>query len=603
MNIYSSNIQKYDALGLGINKSLNRLSVLRLVVFVCSAALIVYLANERMSALILIVAPICVLPFSYLIKRHNQLAYDKRHADFLKEINENEVLRLGNKLNGFPTGQAFISRDHPYVADLDIFGPHSFFQLLNRTTTESGSVCLAEWLSAPASKAVILERQEAIQELGPKLDWRQHFQASGMHFRNPKSDFNKLLMWIKGPVQLLPNQSKYLVACIFLSIFSTWAAAYALISYNIIPVTAILLINYFVLKKVAQTAEDIIDNTHENIKILGGYQSLITHIEPVVFNSTILQKLQSGFKQGNYSAADEIKQLRKILEIFQLRGTKKTDRNKFYPMFNLFWLLDIYWIILTEKWKTKNKAHLRSWASAVSEFEVLSSLAGFSYANPSFTFPKFSDKPCTVYFERVGHPLISPESRVCNDFHIEGRGEIAMITGSNMAGKSTFLRTVGANLVLALMGAPCCARSAQVSEIKIFSSMRTQDNLEEGISSFYAELKRIEQLLQLIESGQSVFFLLDEMFKGTNSKDRHKGGFSLIKQLEELNAFGIISTHDLDLANLTGKHQLVVNYSFNSEIREGIMTFDYKLSPGLCRDFNASELMKRSGIKILSGME
>ncbi len=157
---------------------------------------------------------------------------------------------------------------------------------------------------------------------------------------------------------------------------------------------------------------------------------------------------------------------------------------------------------------------------------------------------------------------------------------------------------------MALMGAPCCARSAQVSEIKIFSSMRTQDNLEEGISSFYAELKRIEQLLQLIESGQSVFFLLDEMFKGTNSKDRHKGGFSLIKQLEELNAFGIISTHDLDLANLTGKHQLVVvNYSFNSEIREGIMTFDYKLSPGLCRDFNASELMKRSGIKILSGME
>jgi DNA mismatch repair ATPase MutS len=203
----------------------------------------------------------------------------------------------------------------------------------------------------------------------------------------------------------------------------------------------------------------------------------------------------------------------------------------------------------------------------------------------------------------LGHPLINKDKRVCNTFRLKGRGEIAMITGSNMAGKSTFLRTIGINLVLAFMGAPCCATSARVSVIKIFSSMRTQDNLEEGVSSFYAELRRVEQLLKLIESGEAVFFMLDEMFKGTNSKDRHHGGFSLIKQLREMNAFGIISTHDLDLAILAGKHRLVSNYSFNSAIQGDEIIFNYALTDGLCTDFNASALMKRSGIKILSQID
>jgi DNA mismatch repair ATPase MutS len=315
--------------------------------------------------------------------------------------------------------------------------------------------------------------------------------------------------------------------------------------------------------------------------------------------------LQSAFRQHSYSAAIEINMLKKILGIFQLRGTKGDSiaSNKFYPIFNIFWLLDIYLIILTEKWKYRNKSYLKSWASAVSEFEVLSSLAGFHYSNPSFTFPEIKEEPYSIHFEMLGHPLISPESRVCNHFNLNGRGKIAMITGSNMAGKSTFLRTVGVNLVLALMGAPCCAKSGQVSDMKIFTSMRTQDNLEEGISSFYAELKRIEQLMKLIKSGEAIFFHLDEMFKGTNSEDRHKGGVSLIKQLSELNAFGIISTHDLELAKLAGNHMIVDNYSFYSEIQEGEMIFNYELTKGICKDFNASELMKKSGIKILSNIK
>ena len=316
----------------------------------------------------------------------------------------------------------------------------------------------------------------------------------------------------------------------------------------------------------------------------------------------MLQKLQSIFSQHNYSAATEISRLKKILETFQLRGVKRQalGRNLIYVIFNVFWLLDVYWIIQTERWKQRNRPFIKSWASAVSEFEVLSSLAGFSFANPSFTFPEIKEEPYVIRFEMLGHPLISPDKRVCNHFQLDGQGQIVMITGSNMAGKSTFLRTVGLNLVLALMGAPCCAKSGQVSNMKIFTSMRTQDNLEEGISSFRAELKRIEQLLKMINSGEAIFFLLDEMFKGTNSQDRYRGGVSLIKQLTELNACGVISTHYLELAKLAGNNMIVTNYSFNSAIREGEMTFDYKLTDGVCKDFNASELMKKSGIKILA---
>lgn len=576
----------------------------RLLVFIFAIVIITILANERMIALVAIAALFGFLGFGHVINRYNRTVYLKRHTTFLKEINAQGMLRLENKLSEFESGQNYIRYEHPYIADFDIFGQHSLFQLINRTTTESGRELLAAWLSEAAAKEVILERQEAILELSPKLDWRQNLQALGMHHQNAKSDYQKLLAWIEQPVHLLPQQTKYLMAAILLSLLSTaafilyLAHAFSSDSFTyLIPLAIILAVNYFaVIKRIKPFTSEILENV-DNAKILGNYQSLIVKIKVEKFHSAILQRLQSAFSQGNLSAASEIRMLKKILQVVENTG------NQLYPIFNIFWLIDIHWILATERWKERNRNHLRSWAAAVSEFEVLSSLAGFAYSNPSFTFPDIKTAPYIIHFERLGHPLISPEKRVCNDFTLKGQGQIAMITGSNMAGKSTFLRTVGINLVLALTGAPCCATAGQVAHMKVFSSMRTQDNLEEGVSSFYAELKRVEQLLQLIESGQAIFFLLDEMFKGTNSQDRHKGGASLIKQLSEMNAFGMISTHDLELAKLTEKHKIVNNYSFNSAIQEGAMTFDYTLTPGICRDFNASELMKRSGIKILPMVE
>ena len=607
MNTYQQNIAKHQQTVKELNKKLTELSWSRLVVFVFAVFLIVLFASNGMAVITWLLVLVAGGSFAFLMRQHNQAAYQKQHATFLIEINEQEILRQQNQLATFPDGRTFIRRDHPYVADLDVFGSHSLYQLINRTTTEAGRERLADWLSEATSSAEIIERQRAVQELTPQLAWRQEFQAAGQHFTNRQSDFRTLLAWLNEPVQLLPHQTKYRVVSIILALLTTLALLYHMrFAYasdfllNSLPLIAMLIVNFLFLKRLKPLAEEIIDRTHENVKTLGGYQALILKIESEAFQSPRLQQLQAAFRQDNFSASQEINTLKKILEIAQLKGTESTGDNKLYPIINLLWIIDPHWIIRAERWKTRNRAYVKAWADAVGTFEALSSLAGFAHANPTYTFPEVREGACTIRFDTLGHPLLPPDRRVCNDFNLRSADNIVMITGSNMAGKSTFLRTVGANLVLALMGAPCCATSGEVTVMQLFSSMRTQDNLEEGVSSFYAELKKIEQLLKLIQSGEPIFFLLDEMFKGTNSKDRHRGGFSLIKQLEELNAFGIISTHDLELADEAGKHALVTNYSFNSDIREGEMTFDYHLTPGLCRDFNASELMRRSGINILS---
>ncbi|MCK4665057.1 MAG: hypothetical protein KAT68_19470 [Bacteroidales bacterium] len=611
MKVYQENIKKYNAKTLRLKKVLNRISLLRLLIFVISSTILITLFSINLITPIFIVFPSSILCFAFVIKHHNKIAYLRKHTSFLKRINESEILREKCNLEEFDTGHKFINQNHPYTSDLDIFGQHSIFQLVNRTTTESGMILLSEWLSEPAPNYEIHDRQKAIKELSQKLDWRQDFQASGMHFQNKKSDYYKLLDWIESPIVLLKYRRIYIAVAIILPVLLLLGLYFFLVNLNspngyiyLSLMILVLFINYMILRKVSPLAENIVETSTENLITLRGYRTLINKIESESFKSKKLYELQSILIKGKYSAYNEINRLCRILDFSHQRPIKKQPigGNHFYFMLNYFLLLDIYLIIGAEKWKSKNKVFLKPWSRVVSEFEVINSLAGFCYSNPSYTFPQLEEKNNYIHFESLGHPLINYNKRVCNNFHSEGQGDIVMITGSNMGGKSTFLRAVGVNLVLSLAGAPCCTKNGQVSNLKLYSSMRTQDNLKKGISSFYAELSRIEKMLKLIESSQNTFFLLDEMFKGTNSEDRHKGGFSLINQLSKLKTSGIIATHDIELAKLSGNKRLVTNYSFNSEIKDNSMIFSYELHPGICNDFNASELMEKSGIKIISNI-
>src|SRR5690606_38724456 len=546
-----------------------------LLIFVISSIILIYLFSNNLFTPFFIIFPISVLGFAFVLKYHTKIAYLRKHTSFLKRINEHEILREKCHLEDFDTGHEFVNHNHPYISDLDIFGQHSVFQLVNRTTTESGMILLSKWLSEPASNNEINERQIAIKEISPKLEWRQDFQASGMHFQNKKSDYFKLLEWVKKPVVLIKYGRLYSTIAIILPVlfvlfsyffYSNLDSLNGFIYFSLMIL--VLFTNYIILRRAAPQAEYIVETSTKNLKTLRGYTTLINKIEKESFKSKKLNELQSIFNHNKYSASNEIIKLCRILDFSQQKGIKGQPfgGNQFYPFLNFFLLFDVHLVIDTEKWKLKNKETLKSWADVISEFEVINSFAGFSYSNPSYTFPEISERNTYVHFELLGHPLINSNTRVCNDFHSEGQGDVVMITGSNMGGKSTFLRTVGVNLVLALAGAPCCAKYGQVSNLKLFTSMRTQDNLKEGVSSFYAELDRIEKLLKLIESSTNVFFLLDEMFKGTNSEDRHRGGFSFINQLNKLKTSGIIATHDIELAKLSENKKLVANYSFNSEM-------------------------------------
>jgi Flp pilus assembly protein TadB len=609
VKIYQDKVKTYDAELLELDKTLNRIPFLRLFVFVFSAAILIVLVNLKLFLPFFIVFPIAVVCFGLVLNRHSRLDYLKKHASFLKKINESEILRQESNLEEFDTGEKFINHNHPYTSDLDIFGQYSVFQLVNRTTTESGMSQLAEWLSKPASNHEILERQLAIKELSQKLDWQQTFQAAGMHFQNKKSDYYQLMGWVEAPLVLFKNRHLYMAAAILLAIVLLVGLVFLFINWDspkwflyILPLLLVWFVNSMILRKVEDVAEAIVETSTKNLKTLRGYQALIDKIENESFQSEKLCKLQAVLLHGEYSAHREIERICRILKFSHQRSIKgqAINGNALYSLFNQFFLFDIYLIISAEKWKSKNKAFLKQWSDVVSEFEVINSLAGFCHANPSYTFPEITEKKNYIHFESLGHPIINSQNRVCNDFRSEGKGAITLITGSNMGGKSTFLRTVGVNLVLALAGAPCCAIYGEVSNLNLFTSMRTQDNLQGGISSFYAELNRIEKMLNLINGSDNVFFLLDEIFKGTNSEDRHKGGFSLINQISKLNTSGIIATHDIELAKLSENKSLVKNYSFNSEIIDNSMYFSYELHPGVCIDFNATELMKNIGIEIIS---
>lgn len=609
-NIYQDKVDEYKAAIARLTPDLNALSYIRLAVFLFTIILILVFAAKGLMGPVLTVAALGAGGFVLTLRRYNHLAARRQSDTFLQQINESELLRQAGNLATFPTGVAFIDRTHGYSADLDIFGQHSLFQLLNRTTTESGAKELARWMTTPADVETILKRQEAVSELSAKLEWRQEFQAAGMPFASNASDYQKLLAWVEEPEKLLPSRTKYLAISLLLACLTITAFAFAIYKLKFftaetswlhwLPFAAMIFINSFFLKSVRDLAESIILNTQQNIKILGGYQSLIEVIFQSQFHASGLKALRSLLTVGGHPAAAEIGSLKKTLEIFQQKGNHRTiGNNQFYGIINKLLLLDIHLILRSEQWKLRNRGQIRGWISAVSEWEALCSMAGFAHANPGFSLPEITNDPYLIDFKAAGHPLLRSRGRVCNDFRLQGRGAITMITGSNMAGKSTFLRTVGINLVLGLMGAPCCATEARLSHLRVFTSMRTQDNLEESVSSFYAELQRIQLLLKLVDSGEPIFFLLDEMFKGTNSQDRFRGGVSLIRQLSELNAFGMISTHDLDLANLT-QDLMIDNFSFNSKIRDGNISFDYHLTAGICTDFNASELMRQSGIKILA---
>ncbi|AKD57997.1 MutS-related protein [Spirosoma radiotolerans] len=580
----------------------NQLAFWRLVWFVGSIVavwLLIRLDQQLAAVGTLLVG---LIGFLVLLKWHQRIRYERDLNHQIAFINQDELGRLKRQYIRTETGEQFTSPTHYYAGDLDVFGKHSLFRLLNRTHTYGGQKRLATWLKTPSGSDSIRLRQEAAAELNPKIDWRQEFEALAYVESTISQSPDALIKWITAEVAPIPGYLaaiRFIFPAITLGLFIAWLI-------GSVPGVAVLLAlaaHGLVLSQTSARAQEVSEQTVEMSTALKAYRALFSQAEQFNGESVRLRAIRQALMTEKKSASEAIGQLGHLTE-----GLNYRRNPYFFLLFGVASLWDIHYLLRLERWRQTYGPSLRYWFEALGELEALNSLAGFAYAHPSYTTPDIVDNQFVLEMTSAAHPLLAQNNSVANSLVLRDSGKTILITGSNMSGKSTFLRTVGTNVVLSLAGAVVRAERFRCSPVQVFTSMRTQDSLEESTSSFYAELKRLQTLIGLTGSNQPnvssavkslpVLYFLDEILKGTNSADRHRGAEALIRQLHRTTASGFVSTHDLELGQLTDADGFVRNYHFQSDLNNGELVFDYKLRDGICKSFNASQLMRAIGIEM-----
>jgi hypothetical protein len=589
--LYEKRSQEFDKIAQQLEAKYQRFSLIRLLAFFIGIALIIILWSSLGPLMGILLIVIFLFGFGKFVFWHREILRQQKHNASLALINQYEQAAQQNDWSNFEDGKEYLNPNHPNSIDLDLFGEYSVFQYINRTSTVIGKGKLANYLENVAEEKEILERQKAITELRSLLDWRQNFQAHGLVIEDSLEHINLLKNWLKD-APFVSNNSLYRFA-VLAAPFWTILSIVAISLWIPWQIGILLLIPPgWILKKTFDQVNHTHNQTTYAEKILAAYARLIAHIENQEFQTSKLSNLRSVFLKTAEPASKKIGRLSYIIR-------QLNTRYNFFSIFlNIGILWDLKYVWQLEKWKAEQKDYLLQWFDSLAEFEAISSIATLHYNNQDWVFPKIKSDS-SVIAKELGHPLISASKRVCNDIDIPTKGHIKLVTGSNMAGKSTFLRTVGLNIVLAMCGAPVCAKEMTLPSLKVYSSMRTQDALHESTSSFYAELKRLKFIIEAVENGDNIFFLLDEILKGTNSNDRHTGSKALIRQLIKSKGSGIIATHDLELGNLEAQSGgAIENLRMEVEIKDGELFFDYKLKKGVSKSFNATLLMKNMGIRI-----
>jgi DNA mismatch repair ATPase MutS len=537
--------------------------------------------------LFFIVIPL-LIGFIFLVRKHSILFDQKVHLENLVKINHLEEQALNGNIEGFPGGAEFIDPHHPYTHDLDIFGEGSLFQAINRCNTIHGKLYMAQRLSYPLMTAEkIALQQEAAQELSIKTDFRQHFQASGMEIGEQPYDQEQLLDWLEQP-SFLYKTSSYKTLFVVLPIL-TIAAVVSAFFIPIAKPMAILLVmlQWGIRGKHGKKINVFHEYISQKKNILEKYARLLHYFGRENFGSTILKALSSSAHEADV----KVKSLASLVSYLNARANLLMN-----GVVNSLLLYDLQCVYRLEKWKHENAANLKIWLDVISETEVLCSLGTFAFNHPNFIYPKINSE-LSIKAEGLGHPLLSEKECVTNDLYI-GKGQtVLIITGANMAGKSTFLRTSGVNLVLALAGAPVYAKVFSCPIINLRSGMRTADSLKDHQSYFYAELNRLKTIMDELRNDKPLFILLDEILKGTNSTDKQSGSIALVQQLLPHPCLAMIATHDIVLGELENQFpNQIKNYFFEANIENDQLSFDYKLKPGIAQKMNATFLMKKMGI-------
>jgi DNA mismatch repair ATPase MutS len=522
--------------------------------------------------------------FAFVYKKHQRVSRQRNLLRQLIQINKDEIAYLNRTEIPFEDGKEYVDPSHTYTYDLDIFGARSLFHQLNRTHTFIGKNTFAKLLGGLLPNAEILQNQQAIAELKDKTEWRQHIAALARSKNDTAKKYAQLLEWADSPLEQLSGTAK--VLSIAGPVAFVVAVVYSIItgSYHS-AVTWLFLFNvgqafsHFKKIRAITVFSDEID------EILKNYGDILHSIEQEVF----IAPKNIALQQRVASASTEIRTLSGLFA-----DLNNTANPLGAMLINGVSAYHIHILRRLYAWKEKHATHIHDWLAVIGEFEALNSLANYATNNSSFVFPEIAEDN-RIEFTQLGHPLIPETVRVCNDIQFTQQ-PFRILTGSNMSGKSTFLRTLGINMVLAGVGAPVCAERAVVHPLPVLVSMRQSDSLADSESYFFAEVKRLKQIITAMQ-GQRSFVLLDEILKGTNSDDKQSGTIGVIKKVIAQNGTGVIATHDIEVCNTSNEYsQYLKNECFEVQITNNELVFDYTLREGICQNKSATFLMKKMEI-------
>lgn len=574
-----------------VKKQIFRISMLRLALFIAGIAGLYFFFNQ--TTLLIVCICLTFLPLFILVKIHNRFFIRKEWLETQARIIQEELQALSGDYSSFEDGKEYVNPEHPYSFDLDIFGRRSLFQSINRTCTFFGKVRLAEWLQNHLhEKTSIEKRQEMIREISEHTLFREQFRVAGLVHHGQSSDGEKIQAWSQSPAQYLHagwvKAFIWGVPVINSLLLITSLAGWTSFSWLGLSFGIFLVLSFGIIKR----ATYIQETYGKQLKSLNGYARLIALAKAEEWKSAGMQELMERFNLNGQSPVQALQQLSKELDRLDLRN------NQFlYVLLEGSIFFQLQEIVRIERWKVRYGQHISEWLETVGELDALCSLGTFAYNHPQYTYPELTEKPFCFLATQMGHPLMPASQCVKNDATIPSRPFFLIITGANMAGKSTYLRTIGVNYLLACIGAPVCCEKLKLHPNQLITSLRTSDSLSDNESYFFAELKRLKRIIDLLNQGQQLFIILDEILKGTNSMDKQKGSFDLIRQFMQLKANGIIATHDLLLGSLIKQFpEEIRNYCFEADIKENELTFSYKLREGVAQNMNACFLMKKMGI-------
>lgn len=594
---YKKRIEKFTYLINVQDKNLSRLSNLRLVVVAAAAACFIFLYRRggEYAAWGTLSAYIGV--FMFLVVKHRKAKLYRRRLSILKDIDSTALKRLTGKWKDIKCdGREFKDENHPFSGDLDIFGRASLFQLIDTTSTWSGKQVLRNILESPSLiRKDIEERQQAVKELSEKKWFCQRIQLSGLEGKKDSlKQQGMLIEWARK--ESTCSFKPYQIALIRLLPALTILSAVAAYGFNVIPSIIFKTLGIFqaiLLFWGNHKRGGELQEVYECKEAIKDYGRILLRFEKEKFSSKYLEELQCSLNNSRgENASCQIRRLEKISDRITNRG------NMMFLPINILLLWDYQCAISLGRWKQESGKKIEGWINTVGNLEALCSLGCLSHDHPQWCFPVIRDEKSIFKAENLGHPLLT-EGMVRNTVIFGEKERALLITGSNMSGKSTLMRTCGISLVMAYAGAPVCADSMECSIMRVHTCMRIGDNLEKNISSFYAELLRIKNIVQASKEPYQVFFLLDEIFKGTNSSDRHTGAEQVILQLIKNGAMGMVSTHDLELGELEKETKgSIKNYHFEEQYKDGEISFDYKLREGVSTTRNALYLIRMAGIEI-----